>query len=227
MYLYNLKNGKIEVYSMIPNKSKIYKFRKSELETIRFNNRVLKALTNSLLLFDNRHIDDCFIDSYVYKKATFFDRQYHDLVSSNTTQKVLEYRRINNLLDRYYNDEIEYKIPIRIYNSYLKNETYLLLTNSKYCFVNNKKNLRIMDNIIYMTEDLYSLELLLKEKIPNINDKNLKKIISLFDISLDPKYLIDIEDLKKAEESRIIDFDFKKTMDKVNESQKILTLIKK
>lgn len=219
MYLYDKNGDKIEVYSMIPNKDKIYKFKKDEMKKIPKNVRVLKAITNSSLIFENPQPYMTYLSQYVYQKPIFFNRQYHDIVPSDFTKAIY-------LTELYSRDEIKYKIPICIdcEEEYPK---YLLFTEFDYKFNLGRGNDRTLDNIICLTKDLYLLEQLLDRKLSSLKDENIKNLIPLFNISNKPIDIIDIGELQKADMFNLVKGCELIGLSKVEESQKILKHIRK
>lgn len=227
MFLYDKNGNKIEVYSMEPNNDKIYEFKKEEIEKIPTDKRVLKATTNTSLVFENPKAYRLYSTNFVYQKPTFFNREYHNLESSYSTDNyIYDNNRINQLLNKYYKNEFKYKIPLCL-DCEEDIPKYLLFTEFDYTFNSSKFNDRTLDNIICLTKNLYLLEKILDGKFFMLDEENIEKQIDLFDISDKPIITIDREELKKAELFKLINECENEVNHKVYESQKILKYVKK
>lgn len=228
MNLYDKKGNKIVVYSMQPNKKKIYEFKKWQIQTIPIEKRILKAVTNSTPVFQIYDNYASVKESEVYNKASFLKRKYHDLVEYPATSS--EMKRQNEILEVYYN---KITSPFRINKVISDNEInkkleiihYLLITE-RYFHDNRASKKKTMNNIISLTKDLYLLEMLLNNKTYFINKEDISKQIELFDFNPEPIDIIDM-DVVRNEKLRLIYPEESVLLNKVNQSYKILKYVKK
>lgn len=237
MYLYDKNDDKIEVYSMEPNKEKIYKFKKDQMESMPVDERILKAVTNGRPVLEKFYSDyECVYYNHVYyERKEIFKKVFHNLTPYILTNN--ELIRQEKILEKYYQYPNaflgEKLITLEMYinaNQY-KAIKYLLLTKRNYDYTNGKSDFKIMDDIILLNKKLYLLELILRGEFERINKEEIEDFLeqfSLFDFSNKPIKTLDINELKKADEINLCNHSLEnQALIRVEKSQKVLKYIKK
>lgn len=152
--LFEVKEGKITAYKMIPDLTKITEFRKSEIEQNSADERFYEATGcgyNGKRL-ENAEIGEDYLWGTLNSKSIYFPKRDFHKISS-----VLENRK-SNLLEQYYNGQFSGN-PVIVVKECLKKEIikYFLLTEKEY---RNDSGLFKMSGIISISRQLYLLQLL-------------------------------------------------------------------
>lgn len=221
MFLYN----KDSIFLLEPNKEKISDYRHKEMSKISVWDRSFKFVTNNKnkdlenLATEKNLIIDLDNKSINYNKRFLMFNQYHQTKEKHVSDIKLD-------VNKYIAGDIERSNIVRVFNynkkiNELKFIKYLLISKN---YEKTVKNVFEMDSVIKIPENLYLLELLLREKIDLISDKNIMEQLKLFDIScVDNFSLNKLYDLNKL---RIIDINIEEIERKIKHSEKILELIK-
>lgn len=179
MYLYDRKGSNIEVYSIEPNEEKINKYRKKQMEKIPENERILNLRSKKHLFLYNAVTN--MTSDICNPKKTLFNKPDIELVQGDIPKHEQEW-----ILDEYCNyGAYINKIIINKYSDEkVKSETIkrLLTTDNESSFDNNGYFLRV----ISVPEELFLLEMLLDKDFDEIQDKDIKEQIELFDYSDKP-----------------------------------------
>ena len=193
--IYNLNNGKIEIYDINPLKDKILLFKKKEMNKINENERVLDYCLKEVFFKNNMIYED---EKAVIKKTKY--------------QKNKDY--ISKVLygDSYQGQINRFKRP---------NKRDLILLDIQ---LNDIKK-------IQLTEDLCNELLIEKEKYDSkcINLEIVGNLKDLFEISNQPKTIIDLEEIKKYYNTDLIDediIDFNEKLNYLENSSKIYKKLK-
>lgn len=226
MYLYNKEGNKIEIYSFIPNYDKEKEFRESEkklipedkkyirLETNMSNYYLKKIINNKRNLILSEMIDNV---NFTIKKGfkNHYSKMYFDkMIDPNNTIYIDGPRRnLINIYDYYDNDETMGN----------RDNVYALI-NGSYVKDSNDSNKYVLSGIVNLTKKLYLLEILKKGNFDLLTDNEIKEFLDLFDFS----HVTDIDKRKLDEmiKYKIINYDECNISSKLEESQKILKLMK-
>lgn len=221
MYLYDKKGNKIEVYSIKPNQEKIYSYKKEQIESIPEDKRFLKALTNSTKVLEEglRNKEVC-QTSLSYSEKYLFHKLMYYYISSEEKERQL------TLLENYYNTTSCSNV-MKVINPRYNGIEYLLLMELKYRKIDKIGDMYAMSDIINIPKTLYDLELFFtgKHELIKIEDFYDKK--ELFDISDEPLAIFDYNQIKKLDELGLTDTSKQQVNNKIEASQKILSLIKR
>ena len=222
MYLYDKKENTIDVYEMTPNFKKTVEYKKNEMETIPFDERVLKACSNC-----NRELEHT--DSpIIYEKLQYRENRipgrvyYHSITSYQMTDE--EKIRQSELLGEYYNGDYKNKKIALIKKSKNEITKYFLLTALWYSCCDNEY---VMDDIISIPKSLYLLQMLEQGKFYRVDEEDISKQLQTFNISTSPVERISIAELKNMYNVGLLHGTFDCIMDKVETTQKILQKVKK
>ena len=216
MYLYDKKNDKFDVYSLMPDDKKLYQYRVQEMEQIPEDEMIICGETgtgiNSYEIFKN------------YENK--FDTEIIPIENANGSYHRLKPDVLNGkgrnreiLLDSYYYGHLKDKKIARI--SDLKKIRYLLLKQTQYTCYPNKS---ILEEIIQIPESLYLLSLIEQEKFPLIGDKDVSEQLSLF--KLEQMSPVDLETIQILDNG-IAPGCYSKTIVKAENDAHILKLILK
>ncbi len=197
--IFNVTNGKIEIYNMEPLVEDIKEFKAKEMLTIPISERVLiKEPTKGFLTTKKGVIYKC--GSFILRKS-----------------KENEYERNINLVNDYIDGEFQEDRVVARYNGY---DDFLYLLEAYYPLDEEQINL---------TKDLYLLFQLQNAEYSDyhLHDEDLSKIKDLFKISNKPDNIIDMNELIKTyyyieqDEGKL-----EEKMEYLNDSTKIYNKIK-
>lgn len=112
MRLYDIKNGKIHIYNLIPDPIKISKYKEEEMQKIPEGERVLKAITNGVKVFEGKR------DTYYHTDVNY---RYNCIPNGTDIHELTTYEMSENektkqqeLLNNYYNGNLKGKRIIKI-----------------------------------------------------------------------------------------------------------------
>lgn len=219
MYLHDKNNEQINIYSLIPNKKKIYEYKKEKMEKIPFEKRVFTAKTNDYHCLEilRDYIWD--IDLQNEKSKLYGECAYHKLISYNTLNKI-EKQEI--LLEKYYNNDMTHSG--KIFKIYRSRKNYdinnLLLCEPYYKEEIYSEGVYSMEDIINIPDSLYNFEMFDRKKFNLIKHENFEELLKLYDINLMTTF--NINDAEK-----IYSFEIKhEDLVNLDNSKKILKFIK-
>lgn len=215
MYLYDKNGDRIDVYSLVPNKERIYNYRKECMELVPSEERLFKAVGINYLALDyGRPIDfngykvervKYLPENKVNKKWSFFTRGYHSL---STYEMVgYEYARQKHIIEGYCLGNIVGNKIVAItsenVSSSLEYLRYLLISSYYYVGYNQES---VLNNIISIPKELFLLEwCLFGGSFDSLSDEEFRKVIKLFDLSEEPVDMFDYDRLIQYRNYGLID----------------------
>lgn len=170
MYLYDKKRDKLDIYSLIPDDEKLYEYRVEQMNQIKEDQKVVRAVTG----MGNQNYE-----IFKYYRETF-DTKIIPIKSVNGLYHKLEPDKSRNkdvLLNSYYSGNLRDRKIARVRD--LKRLRYFLLNKTEYI---NYPWQTILEGIIEVPESLYLLSLIEQEKYSLIGDKDVSKQLSLFSV---------------------------------------------
>lgn len=257
MFLYEKEKEEIYVYGLNLNSEKTTSYKKSELQNFdthffvaeadaKSPNKVLE--NNDEINFRDLNIKNSSINSmFIRSGIVAYDNKFHSFRKDTVNKSILDnfylgiydntrivtvYKKImpqftDELLDM--NSFNGYCMEGIINNREISNEKqiihYLLITGTYE--LERLSSHVVMKNIISIPKSLYLLLLLNKGKLNKIGDENIDQQLSLFDFSIYPISIIPIEHLEKAFKYGLIDGNMDDINQKLEDSQKILKILRK
>jgi len=236
MYLFDRKKDNIEIYSMVPNKDAIKKYKQQEMEQIISAHQVLEIETNAKnkplpntfeLKKSNPPIDIAQQDIH-YTKKQFMKSEYHRLQVSERCKinpDFIDEKTNAFYLGNYNNSQI-----IRIYNfeedrKRLNFIRYLLL-NQDYT-KQGKNNKAYIKDIINIPESLYLLELLNRGQFSLLDNKDITEQLKLFSISEYPIKSYTLRELEELSQYGISENALNNALNNVINSESIFARIRR
>lgn len=225
MYLFDKCGNKIETYALNPNAERICEFKKAEAENSSLENNFYIAETNSDRCLENakEYIDYSKIN---YEEADFFEElPYHKLLQCDlsTEEKA---KKLLLLEDYYKTHTISSNKILKIKNS-IDDINYLLLLAPYYYRKRWSERISMMNNIVNIPKSLYSLEAFIRGQLHNVSDEDLKKIIELYDFCSYPVATFNFDDMNLLDQVGLSKGIINSTSKKLEESKRVLKLIKK
>lgn len=199
-----------------------------DIENLNIKKTNLTNIPNTLFYHNDYHeIKKDSFDKLVFEN--YCNGNYTDNKTIKITQTSIKYDSINideqneldmlrfSLKNGHFNESIPHtKIKEPIY--------YFLITNcyKKYGLSNNM----IMENIMSLPKSLYLLQLLQQGNIRNISNENITEQLNLFKFNKTPLRYIPYEHIKSALRYGLMDDTLNNINTKIENSQKILKLLK-
>lgn len=198
MFIYDKKNDKIEIYEMIGKSEEIKKYRKGVISRHKNDDLFYSLKTNNP---KTRKEFEKFNEIFLYSIS--FDNYDPLDVNSYSELKLSEYR--SDILERYLTGLYDGLEPINVFkvNKLQKEIVHKFLRTDGV----EEKNInfhRIWEfkNLIDLPRELYLLQLLLLWKYKELQDENIRKQLSLFEVN----YLKSVKliDIKEMLETRLV-----------------------
>lgn len=198
MFIYDKKNDKIEIYEMIGKSEEIKKYRKGVISRHKNDDLFYSLKTNNP---KTRKEFEKFNEIFLYSIS--FDNYDPLDVNSYSELKLSEYR--SDILERYLTGLYDGLEPINVFkvNKLQKEIVHKFLRTDGV----EEKNInfhRIWEfkNLIDLPRELYLLQLLLLGKYKELQDENIRKQLSLFEVN----YLKSVKliDIKEMLETRLV-----------------------
>lgn len=220
MNLYSKKNNKLIIYSLDTTIEKIANFKREQMLTIPEEYRVLRAETN-----DKSSLESCG-ETIAYKELEYVNIGvpggiiYHNLKPSTQLDDIKKM-----ILDEYY------KVlgPVGRLKKITFNDNsdtqYLLLINEKYKVSFYDYSKWVMSEIINIPRILFVYERFIRGNLLDITDEELKKILDLYTLST--LETIDLKEVYKLDYYRVTEDVDSQISRKLDQSEKILSLIQK
>lgn len=213
MYLFNKNGNKLDLYNLLPKDKKLYEYRVEKMKQIPDEKKFLYGITS--MGIENYEIFKLYENK--------FDIEIIPIQNANGMYHRLEETPINSnkdkLLNAYYNGQLKDKKIARI--SDLKKIRYLLLNQTQYKYY---PGIKVLEEIIEIPESLYLLSLIEQEKFSLIGDKDISEQISLF--KLEQLKGFDLDTIERMDYVGIFPGGYLKTIQKAENDEKILKLIK-
>jgi len=197
MYLFNRKNGAVEVYALTPDVDALKAYREQELkEKIDYNETLYYAVTNSKKVLeqkDNVNVKElnynCFNKFHIFKEDT--NRSMFETCAHINKYLKGEYEnsRLVKVVDEN-NDTVKYLVVPFIYVGF-----YPIL------------NIKHMDGIISVPESLFILEQFEQRNFEYaLSNTNIDKILTMYDLSLQPTDILKEDEVSKEaiESSKLV-----------------------
>lgn len=226
MYLYQRKNDDLEIYKIKATK-KLCDYKKAEMNNIPFEMRVMDVKTNdfskkSTNLENAGNSINYYNFVYDNYDSDFHTSEYSRIYRINEYSDSSDIDCCKEVLNEYYHQKKASGKILEVMNSKDQYINYLLLTRD--CFRHGKYE-SYMEDIICLPKSLYLLELFLQESFDSLSDDELKEILKLYDI----EGLVKKISFKEVKELRKFDIITKKELNKIErkieESEKVLSLI--
>lgn len=225
MYLYEKTDDSIRVHELEPKHEDIYLYKKKQMEQLQPERRVFKASSNYekfldlVLKLETREIS--------YPNLDNRENGICGGVLCSRFEPCSMTDKISKLLDKYYRIGMtSMGNTIKIKDSKYDDISYILVTEPYYSTILDNY---VIENIINIPKSLYLFEAFLRNglfSIHNMNDDEIIRILNLFNFKENVSSVA-LDELKKAYYFGVVENHEALLNEKIRESNKVLSLIKK